>query len=69
MSAVKTCRWKRGTAAALPVEFISNLYQAGDKKVIQCDIRDITERRRAEKKMRSMQDRLEADQPRPDEEM
>ena len=30
------------------VEFVSNVYQAGDKKVIQCNIRDITERRRME---------------------
>jgi two-component system, cell cycle sensor histidine kinase and response regulator CckA len=30
------------------VEFISNVYQAGDKKVIQCNIRDITERRQLE---------------------
>jgi PAS domain S-box-containing protein len=30
------------------VEFVSNVYQAGDKKVIQCNIRDITERKRAE---------------------
>jgi PAS domain S-box-containing protein len=30
------------------VEFVSNLYQEGDWKVIQCNIRDITERRRAE---------------------
>ncbi len=44
----------------IPVEFISNLYQAGDKKAIQCDIRDITERRQAKKKMCSMHDRLQA---------
>lgn len=30
------------------VEFVSNVYQAGDKKVIQCNVRDITERKRAE---------------------
>ncbi|HWY40646.1 MAG TPA: PAS domain S-box protein [Chthoniobacterales bacterium] len=30
------------------VEFVSNVYQAGDKKVIQCNIRDITERKQAE---------------------
>jgi PAS domain S-box-containing protein len=30
------------------VEFVSNVYQAGDKKVIQCNIRDITERRHLE---------------------
>jgi PAS domain S-box-containing protein len=32
----------------IAVEFVSNVYQAGDKKVIQCNIRDITERRRME---------------------
>ena len=30
------------------VEFVSNVYQAGDKKVIQCNIRDITKRKQAE---------------------
>ncbi|MGA9045137.1 PAS domain S-box protein [Sulfuricurvum sp.] len=30
------------------VEFISNLYEAGDWKIIQCNIRDISERRRAQ---------------------
>jgi len=32
----------------IAVEFVSNVYQAGDKKVIQCNIRDITERKRIE---------------------
>ena len=32
----------------IAVEFISNVYQADDKKVIQCNIRDITERKKAE---------------------
>lgn len=32
----------------IAVEFVSNVYQSGDKKVIQCNIRDITERRRIE---------------------
>jgi PAS domain S-box-containing protein len=32
----------------IAVEFISNVYQANDKKVIQCNIRDITERKKAE---------------------
>jgi PAS domain S-box-containing protein len=36
---------KDGTPIA--VEFISNVYQADQKKVIQCNIRDITERKRA----------------------
>jgi len=36
----------------IPVEFVSNIYQAGDKKVIQCNIRDITARKRAEAALR-----------------
>ncbi len=32
----------------MAVEFVSNVYQAGDKKVIQCNVRDITERRQLE---------------------
>ena len=32
----------------IAVEFVCNVYQAGDKKVIQCNIRDITARKRAE---------------------
>ena len=30
----------------IQVEFVSNVYLAGDEEVIQCDIRDITEHRR-----------------------
>ena len=33
---------------AISVEFISNVYLVGDKRIIQCNIRDITERKRAE---------------------
>ena len=32
----------------IAVEFVSNVYQAGDKRVIQCNIRDITKRKQAE---------------------
>jgi two-component system, cell cycle sensor histidine kinase and response regulator CckA len=32
----------------IAVEFVSNVYQAGDRNVIQCNIRDITERKRME---------------------
>jgi PAS domain S-box-containing protein len=32
----------------IAVEFVSNVYQAGKKKVIQCNIRDITKRKEAE---------------------
>jgi PAS domain S-box-containing protein len=38
---------------SIAVEFVSNVYQAGDRKVIQCNIRDITERKLAEKMIRS----------------
>ena len=43
----------------IAVEFVSNVYQVGDKKVIQCNVRDITERKRAEKKMHDIQAQLE----------
>jgi PAS domain S-box-containing protein len=32
----------------IAVEFVSNVYRAGNKKVIQCNIRDITKRKQAE---------------------
>jgi PAS domain S-box-containing protein len=32
----------------IAVEFVSNVYQAGENRVIQCNIRDITERKRTE---------------------
>jgi PAS domain S-box-containing protein len=32
----------------IAVEFVSNVYEAGGKKVIQCNIRDITKRKQAE---------------------
>jgi PAS domain S-box-containing protein len=37
------------------VEFVSNAYLADGKKVIQCSIRDITERKRAEESLRETQ--------------
>lgn len=40
-------RAKNGDLIA--VEFVSNVYQAGKKKVIQCNIRDITDRKQAHK--------------------
>ena len=33
------------------VEFVSNVYEVGDRKAIQCNIRDITERKLAEHKL------------------
>ena len=39
------------------VEFISNFYFMNERKVIQCNIRDITERKRAEEKLREREER------------
>ncbi len=43
----------------IAVEFVSNVYQAGDKKVIQCNIRDITERKRAQDEIHRLNHFLE----------
>jgi len=40
------------------VEFVSNVYEEDGRKVIQCNIRDITERRRMENDLRDAKDRL-----------
>lgn len=32
----------------IAVEFVTNIYQAGNRRVIQCNVRDITERKRTE---------------------
>ena len=41
------------------VEFVSNVYMVDDKKVIQCNVRDITERRQAEVEIRELNADLE----------
>ena len=43
----------------IAVEFVSNVYQAGDKEVIQCNIRDITELKQAEGEIRRLNAELE----------
>jgi light-regulated signal transduction histidine kinase (bacteriophytochrome) len=43
----------------IAVEFVSNVYTAGDKKVIQCNVRDITQRKAAEEKIRQLNAELE----------
>ena len=42
---------------SIAVEFVSNVYVADDKKVIQCNIRDITERKSVEKNRRTSDER------------
>ena len=37
----------------IAVEFVSNVYRAGDRNVIQCNIRDITARKRTEDQLRA----------------
>jgi two-component system cell cycle sensor histidine kinase/response regulator CckA len=40
----------------IAVEFVSNVYQAGDRNVIQCNIRDITESKKTEARLRRLVD-------------
>lgn len=42
------------TGNPIHVEFVSNVYMVDDKKVIQCNIRDITERLQAEKEIHTL---------------
>jgi PAS domain S-box-containing protein len=42
---------------SVEVEFVSNLYLVGDRKVIQCNIRDITERAEAAHKLEASESR------------
>jgi PAS domain S-box-containing protein len=42
----------------LAVEFVSNIYQEGDQTVIQCNIRDITARKKVERELRDAKDQL-----------
>lgn len=43
----------------IAVEFVSNVYQAGVGSLIQCNVRDITERKRTEEQIRSLNAELE----------
>ncbi len=42
------------------VEFVSNLYDEGGRKVIQCNIRDITDRKHSETALRASEERFRA---------
>jgi PAS domain S-box-containing protein len=43
----------------IAVEFVSNVYEAGNEKVIQCNIRDITRRKHDEAEIRQLNQTLE----------
>jgi PAS domain S-box-containing protein len=43
----------------IAVEFVSNVYECGNQKVIQCNIRDITRRKRAEAELHLLNQTLE----------
>ena len=47
------------TGKSVEVEFVSNIYHVGHNKVIQCNIRDITERRHAESEISQLNIDLE----------
>jgi PAS domain S-box-containing protein len=47
------------TGSNVEVEFVSNIYDVGLKKVIQCNIRDITERKHAEAEIQQLNADLE----------
>jgi PAS domain S-box-containing protein len=44
------------------VEFVSNVYLVGQTRVIQCNIRDITERKRAEEQRKKLERQLQVSQ-------
>ncbi len=44
------------------VEFVSNVYWVGQTKVVQCNIRDITQRKRAEEERKKLEAQLQASQ-------
>jgi PAS domain S-box-containing protein len=43
----------------ITVEFVSSVYRAGDRKLIQCNLRDITERKQAEAQILALNGELE----------
>jgi len=50
---------ERRDGRQIAVEFVSNVYQAGEGRVIQCNIRDMTERKEAEDEIRRLNAELE----------
>src|SRR5258706_11524509 len=52
LSATRICRLQNKDGRRNEVEFVSNLYDEDGHEVIQCNIRDITRRKRAEEALR-----------------
>jgi len=50
---------KAKDGSLVQVEFVSNVYMAGSQKIIQCNIRDITDRKQAEERIRQLNVDLE----------
>ena len=50
---------KTRAGRSVDVEVVSNVYHAGDLIIIQCNIRDVTERKRAEKELRRAKEEAE----------
>jgi PAS domain S-box-containing protein len=44
---------------SVDVEFVSNLYQEGDRQIIQCNVRDISARKRADAALRLSEERFQ----------
>lgn len=44
----------------IKVEFVTNVYHSGDRNAIQCNVRDITERKRMEEQIRNLNAELES---------
>jgi PAS domain S-box-containing protein len=44
---------------AIDVEFVSNVYDVGDDRVIQCNVRDVTDRKKQEEAVRAAKAQLE----------
>jgi hypothetical protein len=45
---------KAKTGRQIDVEFVSNLYVEGDRSVIQCNIRDVADRKQAMDQLRQL---------------
>ena len=58
---------KTQTGQQINVEFVSNIYSEGGETVIQCNIRDITERKRLEESLRAQSAQLSLADRRKDE--